>query len=113
MEVARAEAELSSARAFVFDSVRRAWDRALQGAEPTLRERAGLRLAATHAARTSAGVVDRMYDAGGGTSIYAANRLQRDFRDIHTATQHMVVAPATLELAGRVLLEVETDVSQL
>jgi hypothetical protein len=39
--------------------------------------------------------------------------LQRDFRDIHTATQHAVVAQPTLELAGRVLLGVETDVSQL
>ena len=76
-------------------------------------ERAGLRLAATNAARISARVVDRMYEAGGGTSIYATSRLQRDFRDVHAATQHMVIAPATYELAGRVLLGVETDVSQL
>ena len=58
-------------------------------------------------------LIDRMYDAGGGTSIYATSRLQRDFRDIHAATQHAVVAPPTLELAGRVLLGVETEVSQL
>jgi alkylation response protein AidB-like acyl-CoA dehydrogenase len=113
MEVAKATAELGAARAFVFDAVGQAWTGAEGGNAPSLEQRAQLRLAATHATRTAADVVDRMYDAGGGTSVYATSRLQRDFRDIHAATQHMVVAPATYELAGRILLGVETDVSQL
>lgn len=113
MEVATAEAELRSARAFMYQTVSEAWSRASAGNEATLEERAILRLATTNAARTSARVVDRMYEAGGGTSVYATSRLQRDFRDVHAATQHMVVASPTLELAGRVLLGVETDVSQL
>lgn len=113
MEVASAEAELRSARAFMYQTVEEAWNRANAGDEASLEDRAMLRLAATNAARTSARVVDRMYEAGGGTSVYATSRLQRDFRDVHAATQHMVVASPTLELAGRVLLGVETDVSQL
>lgn len=113
MQVAQAEAELRAVRSFVYGSVGEAWERAEAGEEPTLAQRAVLRLAATNAARTSATVVDRMYEAGGGTSIYATSRLQRDFRDVHAATQHMVIAPATLELAGRVLLGVEADTSLL
>jgi hypothetical protein len=35
--------------------------------------------------------------------------LQRRFRDAHVATQHMMVAPPTYELAGRVLLGLPTD----
>lgn len=113
MEIAQAEAELSAAQSFVINQVGLAWNEAEEGTQPDIRTRARLRLAATHATRTSARVVDRMYGAGGGTSIYSSSRLQRAFRDVHAATQHMVVAPATYELVGRVLLGLETDVSQL
>ena len=54
-----------------------------------------------------------MYHAGGGTSIYDSSTLQRRFRDVHVATQHMMVAPATWELAGRLLLGLPTDTKQL
>jgi alkylation response protein AidB-like acyl-CoA dehydrogenase len=113
MEIAKATAELAAAEAFIFSDVGRVYWDAAEGEDPDLRTRAQLRLAATHATRTAAHVVDRMYDLGGGSSIYSTSRLQRTFRDVHAATQHMVVAPATFELAGRVLLGVETDVSQL
>ena len=33
--------------------------------------------------------------------------------DVHVVTQHMAVAPATLELTGRALLGLETDASML
>jgi alkylation response protein AidB-like acyl-CoA dehydrogenase len=113
VEVAKATAELLSARAFVDAAVAQAWDTAQMVAEPSIDERVKLRLAATHAARTSAKVVDRMYEAGGASSIYAKSKLQRNFRDVHAATQHLVVSPATYELMGRLLLGVETEVGQL
>jgi alkylation response protein AidB-like acyl-CoA dehydrogenase len=112
-ERAEAEAELRSARALLFSSVERIWQLAEEGSDPAVVDRAALRLAATHAVRTSARVVDRAYDAGGGTSIFSDSRLQRDFRDVHAITQHMVVGVPTLEVIGRVLLGVETDVTQL
>ncbi len=77
------------------------------------RGRAKLRLAATHATRSSADAVDLMYEAGGGTAIYARSPLERRFRDIHTAKAHMMVSPASLELTGRIRLGLETDTSQL
>ncbi len=113
MEVATATAELGAATAFVVHEVGVQYGDAAEGEDPGVHDRTLLRLAATHATRTAARVVDRMYDLGGGSSIYAENRLQRQFRDVHAATQHMVVAPATYELLGRILLGVDTDVSQL
>ncbi|HYZ93832.1 MAG TPA: acyl-CoA dehydrogenase family protein [Actinomycetota bacterium] len=113
MEVAAATAELAAAEAFIIHDVGTIYWDAFDGEDPSLHDRARLRLAATHATRTAARVVDRMYELGGGSSIYSSNRLQRAFRDVHAATQHMVTAPATYELAGRILLGVETDVSQL
>ena len=70
-------------------------------------------MAATHATRSSAAAVDLMYEAGGGTAIYARSPLERRFRDIHTAKAHMMISPTSLELAGRIRLGLETDTSQL
>jgi alkylation response protein AidB-like acyl-CoA dehydrogenase len=68
-----------------------------------LQQRAKLRVAATHAATASAQAVDLAYLTGGGSSIYETSLLQRCFRDAHAVTQHVGVAPDTLEDVGRVL----------
>jgi indole-3-acetate monooxygenase len=68
-----------------------------------------LRLAATAAVETSRQIVDSLYTLAGGSSLYERSPLQRHFRDIHTATQHMMVGQPTWELTGRVLLGLETD----
>ena len=113
LQLAQGEAELGAARAYVFESVARCWRAAELGEDLTDDQRARLRMAATHATLASARVVDAMYGAGGGTSIYRSSPLQRRFRDVHAATQHVMVGLPTLELAGRVLLGIETDTSVL
>lgn len=113
IDVASAEAMLRSARAFFYEAIDAAWDAACRTGNLTVDHRRDLRLSNTHAAHTCARVVDLMYNLGGGTSVYRASPLQRLFRDVHVATQHMMVAPGTLELTGRLLLGLETDVSQL
>jgi len=72
-----------------------------------------LRLAATHAVRTSADVVRDMYDLAGGSAIYDNSPLQRRFRDAYTATAHFQVNEASRELPGRILLDQPADVSML
>jgi alkylation response protein AidB-like acyl-CoA dehydrogenase len=112
-ELAEAEAMIGAARAFLFEACAQAWQAASAASELPIAARARLRLAATHATVTSAKVVDLMYNAGGGTSIYSGSPLQRCFRDVHVVTQHVMVAPATLELVGRILFGLETDTSML
>ncbi len=113
VEVARAEAELSAGRALLLERCEHAWRAAQNGAlAPT--DRASLRMAATHATRTAVRAVDAMYQAGGGTALYRSKSpLQRHLRDVHTVTQHIMVSPQTDKTVGRVLLGVETDISQL
>lgn len=111
--VAAAEARVRSARALIDEAVGDAWEQALASGEIATERKAALRLAASHAIRSSRDAVDAMYELGGGTAIYESSPLQRRLRDIHVATQHMLVGPATWELAGRVLLGQETDTSQL
>jgi indole-3-acetate monooxygenase len=45
-----------------------------------------------------------MYNAGGASSIYERSPLERAFRDVHVASQHAMVGPATLETAGKQFL---------
>jgi alkylation response protein AidB-like acyl-CoA dehydrogenase len=111
--VADADARLRAARAFFFEAVAQAWAKAQDDGEIALVERAALRLAATHGTRTAADVTRAMYDLGGGSALFLASPLQRRFRDAHAGTQHMMVAPPTYELTGRVLLNVPTDARQL
>ncbi len=111
--VAKATALVGSARAWVDEAIGTAWEAASESGEIPVVARAKLRLAATHATRSSAEAVDLMYEAGGGTAIYARSPLERRFRDIHTARAHMMVSPTSLELAGRIRLGLETDTTQL
>jgi indole-3-acetate monooxygenase len=111
--LADATAKLESARAFVATTVDAAWVSAQATGTVSLEQRAHLRLAATHATRTSADVTRTMYDLGGGSSVFLSSPLQRRFRDAHVVTQHMMIAQPTLELAGRVLLGQPTDASLL
>ncbi len=113
IEVAQAEAGLRSARAFLFQTISETWQAARTEGAISIQQRALLRLAASNAAAAAARVVDLMYNAGGGTSIYASSPLQRCFRDIHVVTQHMMVAPATYELTGRLFLGVDADTALL
>lgn len=112
MEVAAAEARLRSSRAFYYEVLEAAWACAVAGDPVSIDMRRDLRLATTHAVLAATSVVDAMYPLGGGSSVYESSCLQRRFRDIHVATQHIMVAPSTLETVGRLLLGVETNAAQ-
>lgn len=115
MDVARAEARLRSARAFLFEAMEEAMVATAAGTDTpqALTARARLRLAASHAAEESAAVTALVYQAGGGSAIYAKSPLQRQFRDAHVVTHHLMVSQTATTLAGRVLLDVESDTTTL
>jgi indole-3-acetate monooxygenase len=112
-EVARAEAAVRAARALQDEAIGQAWERAVAEGSVDVERRAALRLAATHATMAGVQAVETAYRLGGGSALYDASPLQRRLRDAHAATQHMLVAPATWELTGRVLLGLPTEATQL
>jgi hypothetical protein len=57
--------------------------------------------------------VDLCFEAAGATALYVASPLQRHFRDVHAAGQHVVLAFPGLETVGRVLLGLDPDTSLL
>jgi alkylation response protein AidB-like acyl-CoA dehydrogenase len=111
--ISEADVELRAARALLHATVGEVWDAVKAGRPPSPQDRARLRASATNAASSAARAVDRVYTAGGATSIYSKSPLQRCFRDVHTITQHVFVAPHTHELFGKILLGVEPDAPML
>src|SRR6266436_4369004 len=80
-ELARAEAKWRSARAFFYDASEHAWDVLLAGNPIKLELENLLRLSATHAAHSSAEVVQQVYRIAGMAAIHKSHRLQHIVRD--------------------------------
>jgi len=102
--VAESKADLESAEAYIHKVIDDAWEIACRGERLPLESKARLRLAAVNATSSAVAAVDRLYQAGGGSSIYEDSVLQRCFRDVHVTTQHMMVGRPIYEIAGRVEL---------
>ncbi len=112
-QIAEIEAQIRAARAFLHAAVDRAYQATLEGGGVPIERRAEMRLAACHATTSAARAVDLAYTAAGGSSIYSSSPLQRCFRDVHVATQHVMVGPVIQELVGKVLAGIEADTSML
>ena len=89
-QLAQAEGALASARSFLFDTIARIWATAGRGDEPDLEQRALVVLAANQAMRAGTQAVDRVFRLAGVDVVYTHHPLQRCFRDIHTAGQHIL-----------------------
>lgn len=111
--LAEIEALLRSARAFLHHAIDRAFQATVSGDGVPFERRVEMRLAACHATTSAARAVDIAFTAAGGSSIYASSPLQRCFRDVHVATQHVMVGPVIQELCGKVLAGLEADTSML
>lgn len=111
-DLARADAEVRAARAFMAEAIGETWA-ATEAGTVTEEHRRVLRLAAVTTARSTARAVDRCYDAAGGTAVFETSPLQRVFRDTHTATQHAMVSERVLEPLGAMLFGLEMDTTQI
>ncbi|MFK7915428.1 MAG: acyl-CoA dehydrogenase family protein [Pseudomonadales bacterium] len=102
-DLAVMDTSLRAARALFYQTIDEIWA-AIETREATLQDRVAIRTANVHAMNTAVEVIDRMYSVVGGSSIWAESCLQRMFRDVHVASQHMMVGEPVMELAGRVML---------
>ncbi|MBI4932716.1 MAG: acyl-CoA dehydrogenase family protein [Actinobacteria bacterium] len=112
-ELARAEATLRSARAFLLDEVSQAWDVAVAGGKVDVAARARMRLAGANAAEAAVKAADVAYTLGGGTSIFEHSPLQRCLRDAHVVTQHIMVAPRLYETLGKLHFGIDIDATMI
>jgi alkylation response protein AidB-like acyl-CoA dehydrogenase len=69
-----------------------------------LADRSRLRSRVVTATRLAAQAVDLLHDAAGMSAVSEGAVLERAWRDVHTATQHLLLNPARLDITGRVFL---------
>jgi alkylation response protein AidB-like acyl-CoA dehydrogenase len=101
--LARAQALVQSARSYWYENVQTIWDAATTGRQITLDERAALKLASLIAVENSVQATDLLYRLAGTSAIFQSSPIERCWRDVHTAAQHVQVQDGRWETAGRVL----------
>ena len=109
-EVARAEARLGSARAYLIETLSTIYAHADEVAPIEIADRARVRLATTNAIQAAAEVTDFAYKAAGVDAIFPGSPFERRFRDMHTLSQQIQARSAHFEEVGQILLGVPPEV---
>lgn len=99
--VALSEARIGSARAWLRELLRCAWDECAASGSVGFERRVQLRLASTYAIHEAREVVEACYVEAGATAIFEGNAFERRFRDMHAASQQIQASPAHLQSVGQ------------
>jgi len=102
-QFAQAEGLLNAARAYFYQCNDEVWRKGEAGESFTVQDRAQVRLAVVTAAKLAVQAVDLVADAAGMSSAQTSCPIERCWRDVHTATQHVLMNTARFEVVGRVL----------
>ena len=102
-DVARNEAKLGSARAYLSETLTEIWGRVAGTEIIAIPDRARVRLACAHAIQTAMEVADYAYRAAGTDAIVPGSPFERRFRDIHTIVQQIQGRAAHFEAVGAIL----------
>jgi alkylation response protein AidB-like acyl-CoA dehydrogenase len=108
-DVARREASLGAARAWLVEILKDVWANADDIAPIDLAARARVRLGCAHAIGSAIEVADYVYKAAGTSAIFRGTPFERRFRDIHTLSQQIQSREAHFEAVGRVLFNGDPD----
>jgi alkylation response protein AidB-like acyl-CoA dehydrogenase len=106
-EIAKAEAELRSARAFFYDTTEEVYATLLAGDDVTTEAKMLLRLGATHAARVGADVAQMVFRIAGTTGVFSSHPIANQLQDAIIVPQHAFLSDGTWQSAGKVLLGLE------
>ena len=102
-QFAQAEGLLRAARAYFYDCNDEIWRKGEAGESFSVEDRAHARLAVVTAAKLAVQAVDLVADVAGMNSAQTSCPIERCWRDVHTATQHVLMNTARFEVVGRVL----------
>ena len=108
--IGRTEATLRAARAYLYSTANEVWRDLSRGDPLTEQHRIALRIAATWTIHQSAAVVDTAYHMAGATAVFARNKFERRFRDMHAIAQQIQARDTHYEDAGKAILSASLEV---
>lgn len=104
-EIARSEARIGAARAYVLETLADLYAHADEMEPMGIKDRARLRLTTTNALHAAIEVCDTVHKAAGVDAIFKGRGpFERRFRDMHTVSQQIQARTAHFETVGQVLL---------
>lgn len=108
-DVARREAQLGAARAWLVEILKDVWANADDVLPVDLNARVRIRLGCAHAIGSAVEVADYVYKAAGTSAIFRGTALERRFRDIHTLSQQIQSRDSHFEAVGRAMFNGDPD----
>ncbi|MET7992865.1 acyl-CoA dehydrogenase family protein [Amycolatopsis sp. NPDC005232] len=109
IRVAGAEAGLRAARGYVLETADRTWSVVSAGDEVPLPLRTDTTLAAQFAMSSAVQAVNLAFEIAGVSAALAGDVIQRCWRDVNVASQHIAFSRSRWRGAGQALLGVELD----
>jgi indole-3-acetate monooxygenase len=108
-KLAQAEAILRAGRVFLYDTLSDTWAATVAGETLSLRHKADVLLAMTHAVQSAVQAVELMYRMAGTSGVYTRSPLERYFRDVQVLRHHAFGAETRYETVGQVYLGLPPD----
>ena len=107
--VARAQATIAAARAYLHQAVNGVHRTAQAGRKPTLEEGVQVQLATCNALEAGSRVVNLVHDTAGTSGIRKERRFEQLYRDGRTISQHAFASLSRYESCGKVLFGLQSD----
>lgn len=107
-KIGQLEIRLAAARAFNYKEVEAIWGRVAAGAQLQPIEGVRVRAMVAHVHTECMAIVNEAFSLSGSNAIYNTSALQRRWRDVRTASQHLGASPETYGTLGA--LELDQDV---
>jgi len=108
-KLAQAEAILRAGRVFLYETLSETWEATVAGEALSLRHKADVLLAMTHAVQSAVQAVELMYRMAGTSGVYTRSPLERYFRDVQVLRHHAFGAETRYETVGQVYLGLLPD----
>jgi alkylation response protein AidB-like acyl-CoA dehydrogenase len=112
-KLAQAEALVRAGRVFLYETLRETWEATVAGEPLSLRHKADVLLALTHAVQSAVQAVELMYRMAGTSGVYTRSPLERSFRDVEVLRHHAFGAETRYETVGQVYLGLPPDLPVL
>ncbi|MEW2547864.1 acyl-CoA dehydrogenase family protein [Streptomyces sp. NPDC047002] len=109
IRLAEAEAALRAARLYLLEATERTWETVRSGAPVALPLRAEYTLAAQFAMSSAVNAVNVAFAIAGASASRAGDVIQRCWRDVNVASQHIAFSRGRWRAAGQALLGADID----